>query len=192
MKSLTLVLVGSLALSACNKKAVYVDPDARSRVEGTGLEARDVRAIVEQMTDEMVSSPLFKQKADVPRVALLPMENRTRFLIDQEIFDAMMTDELIRSSQGRLGLVNRDLLDEILAERARKRSGAVDTEGSKALAGVDFFLEGTLTSLSASTQRAQTDYVVVQFQLTDAESGIIAWSNRYEMKKEGSWGVLYQ
>jgi len=34
--------------------------------------------------------------------------------------------------------------------------------------------------------------VVIRFQLTNAESSVVSWSNRYEMKKEGSWGVMYQ
>ena len=73
-----------------------------------------------------------------------------------------------------------------------KRSGQVDSSQLKAMAGADLFLQGEVRSLSASTADAQSDYVVIRFQLTDAESGIVTWSNSYEMKKEGSWGVMYQ
>ena len=74
-----------------------------------------------------------------------------------------------------------------------KARGQVSDDGQvQALAGVDWFLEGSVESLSASTNRAQTDYVVIRFQLTNAESSVVSWSNRYEMKKEGSWGVMYQ
>ena len=60
------------------------------------------------------------------------------------------------------------------------------------MAGADFFLEGEVRSISASNADAQSDYVVIRFQMTDAETGIVGWSNSYEMKKEGSWGVMYQ
>ena len=53
-------------------------------------------------------------------------------------------------------------------------------------------MAGAIETISASTNTAQTDYVVIRFQLTDAETGIVGWSNRYEMKKEGRWGVMYQ
>ncbi len=189
-----LVLLGA-TLGACNKKARYVDPDAMSKVEGTGIEARDVRTVVDQMAGELLASaPIKGFSGDgAPRVAVLPLENRSRFLIDQEIFTTLITDQLIQGAQGKLSIVNRDLIKEIVEERERKRSGRVDSSTEfKALAGVEFFLEGEIRSLSASTHKAQTDYVVVRFQLTDAESAVVGWSNSYEMKKEGGWSVLYQ
>ena len=73
-----------------------------------------------------------------------------------------------------------------------KRDGAVDNAGLKAMAGADYFLSGEVRSLSASNEKAQSDYVIIRFQLTDAETGIVGWSNSFEMKKEGSWGVMYQ
>ncbi|MFT4624017.1 MAG: TolB-like protein [Myxococcota bacterium] len=190
--ALLAILVAAAPLTACNKKAKYVDPDARSSVEGTGLEARDIRAVVGQMSTELMASQMVAAFDGAPRVAVLPMENRSRFLVDQDIFTSMITDELVMASNGKLAVVNRDLLDTILKERELKRSGKVDTQGSKSLSGVEFFLMGVVNSLSASTNNKQTDYVVVHFTLTDAESGVVGWSNRYEMKKQGSWGVLYQ
>jgi PBP1b-binding outer membrane lipoprotein LpoB len=194
MKNATLLalVLGLCVSTGCNKKARYVDPDARSKVEGTGIEARDVRAVVDQMSTELIGSNLIKQFEGVPRMAVMPVENRSRFLIDQEIFTTLIQDQLVQGSAGKLAIVNRDLVNEIVAEREAKRKGEVDSQGFKALSGVEFFLEGELRSLSASTNKAQTDYVIVRFSLTDAESGVIGWSNSYEMKKEGSWGVLYQ
>lgn len=190
------LLVGLLclgAVSACNKRAKYIDPDAMSKVEGTGIESRDVRAVVDQMAGELLASRPINAFEGTPRVAVMPVENRTRFLIDQEIFTTLITDQLIQGAQGELAIVNRDLIDQIAEERDMKRQGQVDSNAEyKSLAGVDFFLEGEIRSLSASSSRAQTDYVVIRFQLTDAETSIVGWSNSYEMKKEGGWGVMYQ
>ncbi len=184
-----LVLLGG---TACRKKAKYIDPDAESKVEGTGIESRDVRAVVAEMTGDLLASGVLKGDGP-PRVAVTPVENRSRFLIDQDIFTTLITDQLIQHSKGQLAIVNRDLMDQILAERKMKARGEVSDDGKlNALAGVDYFLEGEVRALSASTNRAQTDYVVVRFQMTDAETGIIGWSNSYEMKKEGKWGVMYQ
>jgi TolB-like protein len=192
------VLHGVLAVAllagvgACRKKARTIDPDAEARVEGTGIESRDVRAVVAQMKTELLASGSLT-KGQPPKIAVLPVENRSRFLIDQDIFTTLLTDQLIQNAGGQLAIVNRDLLDQILRERDMKAKGQVSDDGQmSALAGVDYFLEGEVRSLSASTNRAQTDYVVIRFQLTDAETGIVGWSNSYEMKKEGSWGVMYQ
>ena len=190
----TAVLIGVVLVSgpACRKKARAIDPDAEARVEGTGIESRDVRAVVAQMKSELLASGALKVGSP-PKLAVLPVENRSRFLIDQDIFTTLITDQLIQEASGQVAIVNRDLIDQILQERAMKARGEVTDDGRMgALSGVDYFLEGEVRSLSASTQRAQTDYVVIRFQLTDAETGIVGWSNSYEMKKEGSWGVMYQ
>ena len=184
----------ALTLAAgCNRKARYVDPDGPSRVEGTGIESRDVRAVVAQVTTDLMGRLGDGIDSNMPRIAVMPVVNESRFLIDQEIFTTLITDELINNASGRLAFVNRDRIDDILRERQMKSRGQVSDDGQmRALAGVDYFLDGEVRSLSASTHRAQTDYVVIRFQLTDAESGLITWSNSYEMKKEGSWGVMYQ
>jgi PBP1b-binding outer membrane lipoprotein LpoB len=193
MTRIALAFAVAMSVGGCKHKAEYIDPDAESKVEGTGLESRDLRAVANQMSQELMSSPALTSAQIPPRIAVLPIENRSRFLIDAGIITTLITDEVISTSAGKLAIVNRDLIDQILKEREMKAKGEVSDDGKlAALAGLDWFLEGTIESLSASTNKAQTDYVVVRFQLTNAETGIVAWSNRYEMKKEGSWGVMYQ
>ncbi len=195
--TLRLLLLGAALLLAasCGVKTVqttYVDPDAYGAVEGTGIEARDVRAISTQMATELLDSPVLQGFEGAPRIAVLPVKNRSRFLIDQEIFTTLITDMLVQNAAGQLAVLNRDIVAEIMAEREKKRAGEVDAGELRAMAGADYFLEGEVQSLSASNYAAQSDYVVVRFQLTDAETGIVGWSNSYQMKKEGSWGVMYQ
>jgi PBP1b-binding outer membrane lipoprotein LpoB len=174
------------------KKTTYVDPDAYGAVEGTGIEARDVRAVASQMARDLLASPIIQAFQGAPRIAVIPVKNRSRFLIDQNIFTTLITDILIQNSAGKLAILNRDIVDQIMKEREMKRAGQVDSAGMKAMAGADYFLEGEIQSLSASTSEAQSDYVVIRFQLTDAETGIVGWSSSFQMKKEGSWGVMYQ
>lgn len=184
-----------LLLAGCGiktKKTTYVDPDAVGAVEGTGIEARDVRTVAQTMARDLLGSPLIASFQGAPRIAVVPVKNRSRFIIDSEIFTTLITDLLIQNAAGKLAILNRSLVDEILKERELKRSGQVDSTQLKAMAGADYFLEGEVRSLSASTAAAQSDYVVIRFELTDAETGVVGWSNAYEMKKEGSWGVLYQ
>lgn len=188
-------MLAALLTAGCGiktTKTTYVDPDSYGAVEGTGIEARDVRAVSQQMARDLLASPAVTNFAGAPRVAVIPVKNRSRFLIDQDIFTTLITDLLIQNAAGKLAILNRDIVDQILREREMKREGQVDSSQLKAMAGADFFLEGEVRSLSASTADAQSDYVVIRFQMTDAETGIVSWSNSYEMKKEGSWGVMYQ
>lgn len=188
-----LLFVGASACGVKTKQTTYVDPDAYGAVEGTGIEARDVRTVAQQMARELLASPAIANSTGNPRIAVLDVKNRSRFLIDQEIFTTLITDLLISNAGGKVAVLNRDLVKEIQAERQMKTTGQVDSNGAMAqMAGADFFLEGEVRSLSASTSDTQSDYVLIRFQLTDASTGIVNWSNSYEMKKEGSWGVMYQ
>lgn len=193
---LTILAAATLFAVGCatrTKKTTYVDPDSYGAVEGTGLEARDVRAVADKMARELLGSPAIQGfEGGPPRVALLQVKNRSRFLIDQDILTTLITDKLVSNAGGSVAMLDRALVEEIQAERDAKRSGNVDAQGFKAMAGADFFLTGEVRGLSASTDVAQSDYVVIRFKLTDAESGIVSWSSSYEMKKEGSWGVMYQ
>lgn len=192
-----LSLIALVALSGCamrSRTTTYVNPDAYGAVEGTGIEARDVRTVAHQMATELMGSPALAAFHGTPRIAVLPVENRSRFLIDQEIFTTLITDTLIQNAGGRMAVLDRNSAQAIERERAMKRTGTTDTGGGEmaALAGADFFLVGRVQSLSASSGAAQSDYTVVRFELTNAETSIISWSNSYQMKKEGTWGVMYQ
>ena len=66
-----------LTVTACGvktKKTVYVDPDAYGAVEGTGIEARDVRAVVQEMSRELLSAGVVNSFEGVPRLALDPKD----------------------------------------------------------------------------------------------------------------------
>ena len=191
-----MMMMAALMTAGCavkTRETTYVDPDAYGQVEGTGIEARDVRAVASQMAGDLLTSPAIQNFADgAPRIAVLPVKNRSRFLIDQEIFTTLITDLLIQNAAGQLAILNREIVDQIMAEREMKRQGEVDAGQLQQMAGADFFLQGEVRSLSASSAEAQSDYVVIRFQMTNAETGIVSWSDSYEMKKEGSWGVMYQ
>jgi penicillin-binding protein activator len=186
-------LLFALTAVACGpRRAKTIDPDARAKLEGTGLESRDMRAIAAQMTNELLASGAIRQLQEAPRLAVLPVNNRSRFLFDDEILNTLLTDEIVQAANGRVRVLNRDLTALVIAEREAKRAGQVSGGENKAMLGADYFLEGEIRALSQSSGKHQADYVVVRFQLTDAESTEMVWSNSYEVKKQGTWSVVYQ
>ena len=156
-----------LACGVKTRDTTYTDPDAYGAVEGTGIEARDMRSVADQMSRELVGSAAIAAFEGTPRVRVAPVENETRFLVDGEIIASLITDALVNHAAGEIAVLNGD-------------------------APADFLLQGELRSLSASSNTAQSDYVLFRFQLTDLASSVVVWSSSYEMKKEGSWGVVYQ
>ncbi len=186
-------ILALVALCACGpKRAREIDPDARAKIEGTGLAARDFRAVAADLSTEMLASPAITNAAEPPRIAVLPVKNRSRFLVDQEILNTLLTDRLISQGQGKVRVLNRQLSQQIADERAAKESGKLEGEAANKPLGADFFLEGEVRGLAEATSSKQADYVLVRFMLTDADTSEAVWSGSYEVKKEGSVGVLYQ
>jgi PBP1b-binding outer membrane lipoprotein LpoB len=171
-----MLLLAVVALAAgCATQARYIDPDARSIVEGTGIESRDMRAVASEMARDLIASDAINKFQGAPRLAVLPVKNRSRFLVDQEIITTLITNTLIKQGGGKLAILNRDLAAQVLKEREAKASGRVDGGApERNVAGADFFLEGEIRSLTASTGDAVSDYVVVRFRLTDAETTVVA------------------
>jgi len=167
------------------------EPEAPGQIRTTGPESEDVNAIAQRLVRELVGIPEISQAINPPRIALLPVKNRTRFRIDADVFTVLMQNLLIKHAGDRVRFVRREILKDIIKERERKREGIYDSSGQKPIAGTDFFLEGELRSLSVGTSAGVSDWILYSFKLSDAESGIIVWSGSYQTKKEGLWGTVY-
>jgi len=186
------VIVFVVGCSQPTQRTTYINPDDQDSLGGTGIDSGDVRTICEKMCRSILSTPEIAYAKGRPRIALLPVENRTRFRIDAEIFTMKMRNELIKFAGGKMRFIARNRLGSIEAERDDKRDGRFDASSEKNLSGADFFLTGTLRSISKAAGRGLSDYIVYSFELIDAESSDIVWAGEYETKKEGLWGTVYR
>ncbi len=85
-----------------SSRTAILHPDEEDNLGGTFLESSDIRTIAQQMTAAILSTPEVASAAETTRVALAPVRNNTRFLIDQDIFLKRLRIELNRVSQGRI------------------------------------------------------------------------------------------
>jgi len=197
---LVLVLVAAAALSAgCGKKKSFnvrdVDPGQAGTVRSLGPESQDVIRLSDLMVRSLLESSTIKNAAQAPTIALLPMENNTRFAFNKEVFTTKLKGELNKTADGRLRFVARDLMEDIQAERDAKRAGEVDYNPdlrTRAVAGADYFLAGRVDGLSSASKMGQSEYAVYSFKLVDAETGIELWEDLFDVKKEGRDDVIYR
>lgn len=99
-----------------SSKTTILDPDQEDRIGGSFLESSDIRTIAQQMTAAILSTPEVSSNADVSRIALSPVRNNTRFLIDSDIFLRRLRIELNRVSQGRVRFFMQDNAQEVRRE----------------------------------------------------------------------------
>ena len=170
--------------------SVYVHPDTPTK--GTGPDPTDIRSVVQRMTRSLLGIPELAGAEGRPRIALLPVKNRTRFRIDAELFTTKIQDMMMALQPGKFGFVARDRIRAIEGERRRKRSGETDSSKLVALAGADFFLTGELRGMHQASWQGQSDYINFHFELIDAETGIKVWAKSYEIRKIGKWSDVYR
>jgi hypothetical protein len=189
----------TLAAVTCGTETKRIDPDQDDDVGGTGIDSADLRATSDQMVRSLLGAPRLFAKG-TPVVVIKSPDNRTRFQIDSSIFVTKMRSQLMKNAQGRITFIAREDTKEVLDERERKRAGAVsvptDATGKADLAaapmGTQFFLTGTLQSISKQNGKAESDYVLATFRVVDAETQELVWEDSYDWKKIGERGVIYR
>jgi TolB-like protein len=195
--ALTAAVVASVAgATACGTpaqtKTRILDPDADDNLGGTGTDSGDVRTIAERISRSLIGIN-WPKAGEVPQIAVLPLDNQSRFRIDPVLIQNKLVKELVNKSAGRLSFLARDSEAAVLEERAKKRGGLYDAGNTtEAMAGADYLLRGEMRSLTKSAGDVTSDYIVYSFKLVNAETGAILWMDDYETKKAAETGVVYQ
>lgn len=171
----------------------YVDPNSQGNISGMGIESQDLIMATDKMVRKLLETPeLQSSKGTTPTIGLLPVENRTRFAIDKEIFTTRMKASLNEKANGKFRFVARDRIDSLRKEKELKEKNEVTSGTRKKLYGVDYFLTGELSGLSTSTQQGKSDYMLYTFRLIDAETSEEIWEGFHELKKEGAEDAVYR
>ncbi|MGA1203336.1 MAG: penicillin-binding protein activator LpoB [Planctomycetota bacterium] len=190
---LSLLLPGLLiGCAGGEKRSGRVDPDVDDALGGTGIDSADVRAIADKMVGRILSTPEIARAANAPTIVLQPVDNGTRFVIDTDILLLRLRGELGERASGRVRFLARENLAQIEQERTAKRDGVFTASSEKSLLGADFFLTGTLRSISKARGGDRSDYILYSFTLIDAEDSTIVWEGQHEVKKVGTRGTIYR
>lgn len=183
---------GACTTTSGQGKTRVLDADQDDGLGGTGTESTDIRSIAERMAREIVGVR-WPETGEVPRIALLPVENHTRFRVDPKVIQNKLLVNLVKYSAGRVVFLPRDSEAQVMAEREKKRAGMYDQgEKAQAMAGADYLLKGEMRSLSKSGEGGVSDYITYTFQLINAETGAALWAGDYETKKAAETSVVYQ
>jgi len=190
------ILLLCLLLSSCAAHSISrtknVLPDENDGLGGTGLESVDIRTVGRKMAESMIGIPEIARADGLPRIALLPVKNSTRFVINKDIFTKKIRIELNKNAGGQVRFLARERIEDIIKEREAKREGLFTSSKEADMLGVDFYLTGEISGLSKAIKGHRSDYFLLSFQLIDTETSDIIWEDAYEVKKVGITGVAYQ
>jgi len=106
-------------------KTRTLSPDENDQLGGTFIESDDLRTISVRMAASLLSSPAVNRLPDGALIAVSPVRNSTRFLIDRDIFTLRLRAELNRAQPGRLRFLaqgaGQEVRREMLGERDQAR-----------------------------------------------------------------------
>ncbi len=189
--TLPLFMFGCATLETSHTRTIL--PDEDDNLGGTGIESTDIRTVARKMAVSILEVPeIAKAQGTAPKIALLPVKNSTRFLINQDIFTKKIRIQLNENAQGKVRFLARDRIEDVMQERQRKRDNLVGAGKEADMMGVDYYLTGELMGISKAAGGDRSDYISMSFQLIDAETSEIIWENEYEVKRVGEAGVVYQ
>lgn len=192
------LLAGCASRGVKNPSGVSVtrlNADEQGFVAGTGVESQDLVAVTDKMARSILGIQPIAAAATPPIIVLDPVENKTRFPINKDIFLTRIRSELNKKSGGKVSFLARDRMAALEKERNLKREGAVTASsdpGKQEFKGADYFLTGTLEGLSTRTSAGTSDYILYAFQLIDARTSAIVWEDNAEIKKQGLEDAAYR
>ncbi len=172
-----------------------INADERGFVAGTGIESQDLVAVTDKMARSILSVKEISQATIPPRIVLKPVENKTRFPINKDIFLTRIRSELNSKAQGRVRFLAREQMAALQNERELKQTGQVTSNSNpnvQEFKGADFFLTGTLEGMTTRGTSGTSDYILYNFQLIDARTSEIVWENSAEIKKQGLEDAAYR
>jgi PBP1b-binding outer membrane lipoprotein LpoB len=192
------LLAGCASSGVQNPSGVQVTemrPDERGFVGGTGIESQDMVAVTDKMARSILGIPQIANAQGVPCIVLDPVENKTRFPINKDIFLTRIRVQLNSKATGKVMFLARDRMEALERERSLKQSGQVTANADPNVVefkGADYFLTGSLEGMTTQTSAGTSDYILYAFQLIDARTSAIVWEDSAEIKKQGLVDAAYR
>lgn len=139
IKYLLLVLCVTFVITGCATPKIestsytkILPPDQEDDIGGSFLESGDIRTIAYNMTTSLLSSRPVTGKNGIVRIAIAPIRNSTRFIIDKDIFLKRLRIELNKVANSQIRFfaqgMGQDLRSEILQEQDKELWDSVINE----------------------------------------------------------------
>lgn len=189
-------LLGLLLASCAGTIDRRVDPDAPDAVGGAVLQSQDIRTMADQMARDIVARGVLAAAPQGERISfhITELRNESSDTINKTMILTKLRTEISRAIGPRVQILDRSAegLEAVRREREAKRSGAVAGKESMrgSVAGSDYVLKGVIQDRIQQSGRLKSAYYLVTFELTNLETGELAWTGDYETKFESEKSVI--
>ena len=187
------------ALTSCAYTST-LDPTEEKHVDAS-YDFSDKQKIVDELTSSLLSAKQFSASASAsatkPIIIVYPVVNETSEHISTSGISDDIRMKLIQS--GTYRFINEAQRSNIQKETAYQAAGYVEpsmrlTQGKQL--GADYILSGTLRSIAKDGQRgirllkSKWIYYSLNFEMTDLNTGEIAWADSVEIARKSSRPII--
>jgi len=189
---LGIVLSSILILSGCAMfRAKVSDTDVNKMPE---FDARygpqDLRRLSDEISTEIAGCSILTNQPTSPIMIIYGVQPRTETFVDTQALTDRIKTALTKT--GRIQFVNEARRDQLMKEQGFQAQSATDdtrTAIGKQL-GARYMLTGALVEMRKTTpaqvrvSKTELMYYQLTIDITDLETGIVAWSTQKEFARE--------
>jgi hypothetical protein len=189
---LGIILPSVLILSGCAMFRVKVsDTDVNKMPE---MDARygpqDLRRLSDELSSEIANCSILTNQPTNPIMIIYGVQPRTETFVDTQALTDRIKTSLIKT--GRVQFVNESRRDQLMKEQGFQAQSATDdtrTAIGKQL-GARYMLTGAIVEMRKTTgaqvrvSKTEMMYYQITMDITDLETGIVAWSTQKEFARE--------
>lgn len=184
LKTCICIILLTVSITHCGPRRYshgkYVDPSRPDLLSDRFVET-DLQKIANDLSVSLLESSAAKGR---PVVMMSLFTNATDEHIDMISLTNKVRTELLQSK--KLRFINERLRDELAKEYDYENSGFVDPALAKSKGrqlGADYLVSGHISSIRQPVGRREIVYYKTTMELTNLETGEIAWSDEVEIKK---------
>lgn len=189
---LGLILSSVLILSGCAMFRVKVsDTDVNKMPEmDDRYGPQDLRRLGQELADEIAASSIITNQQNSPIMIIYGVQPRTTTFVDTQALTDRIRTTIMKT--GKIQFVNETRRNELMKEQGFQAQSATDdtrTAIGKQL-GARYMLTGALVEMQKQTaaqvrvSKTELMYYQLTIDITDLETGIVAWSTQKEFARE--------
>lgn len=194
--AVALLSVGATA-AGCKPKAIRggegtENPDFDEGAMSTGLDRKDLQALMNENMAALVGSPLWAQwraAAAPPVVAIWPIKNDTTEHLDDQMLTLLsdMETELVNS--GVVSVVSRERQAEMMAEAGMQQGADFNPAMAAQIGqqiGAQYFVTGKLQAVDERMNKERRVQYTLFMQVIEVETSLV----KFQTKSERTKGIV--
>jgi uncharacterized protein (TIGR02722 family) len=181
--------------AAFRASTTNVDVNQTKHMDST-YDYGDMRAISQGVVDDLMKSPFLANQLQPPIMMIAGVQNRTGRYVDTKGLSDKIRTSLFQS--GKVQFVNETRREDLLKEQGYQAANATpETQVSvgKQL-GAKYMLSGSLIEMQENSPRQvrvskqELTYYKLTIEVTDLETGLLAWTTEKEFARQASLPLI--